>query len=139
MYLYFRVGMNPALWKSLVPEVPPLQILTALTLLALAEEIFYRGYLGTRLIGRFGFPAGNAAQAVIFGLVHPLLHWLGGRTDSATDLPASFVFTAIAGWVFCYLKERKSDGTIVPGWAAHTLSNCIIFFLVNPNHLGWKL
>lgn len=139
VFLYFRLGMNPAFWKVFVLKIPPLQVLTALVLLALAEELFYRGYLAKRLIGRFGFPAGNAAQAAVFGLIHPVSHWLAGRMSNPADLIGSFVFTAIAGWVFCWLMERRSNGSIVPGWAAHTLSNSIVFFLVNPNNLGWKL
>ena len=37
------------------------------------EECLFRGFLLKRLAHRFGFPAGNAVQAAIFGLMHGVM------------------------------------------------------------------
>lgn len=92
---------------------------------ALPEEIFFRGFLGKRLINKLGFGVGNFLQAVIFGFMH-----------GATMFPAFglgipmlvITFTGTLGWLMGYLNE-KSDGSILPSWFLHALSNiyaCII-------------
>ena len=50
----------------------------------LSEEIFFRGFLARRLIARFGFRAGNAGQALIFGAIHlPIVAVLPSELQTA--------------------------------------------------------
>ncbi|WP_300409125.1 CPBP family intramembrane metalloprotease [Lagierella sp.] len=85
----------------------------------LSEEIFFRGFLGKRLIGKLGFKIGNALQALIFAAIH--LPAVKGALESMIVL----VFTVGIAYVLGYLAEKKCDGSIVYGWIVHALVNII--------------
>jgi membrane protease YdiL (CAAX protease family) len=91
----------------------------------LAEEILFRGFLLKRLSSRFGFNAGNAVQAVLFGLVHGILLF---RSVTVVFAILIIVFTAVIGWLMGYLNE-KAGGSIVPSWIIHGLSNFASSFI----------
>ncbi|MDR2201229.1 MAG: CPBP family intramembrane metalloprotease [Clostridiales bacterium] len=78
---------------------------------ALPEEILFRGFLGKYLSKRFGFVAGNTAQAVIFGLLHgaDMFAALGSWVPMLV-----IALTAAFGWLTGFVDE-KSDGSIIPG------------------------
>lgn len=98
---------------------------------ALSEEILFRGFLAKRLIGRLGFWRGNAFQAMLFGAIHLALFTsvVGG---GLTPYRAAFLFLAptLIGWLLGYIKERLGNGSIIPGWWAHGLTNFIAFGLI---------
>lgn len=99
-------------------------ILNAWIQTSLAEEILFRGFLARRLIHRLGFHAGNVLQALIFAAVHLALFLaLGGQ--ELTPAWAAFLILAVGlnGWMLGYIKERAGNGSIIPGWIAHGLSN----------------
>jgi len=89
----------------------------------LCEEILFRGFLGKRLSVKLGFVAGNLIQAILFGLLHGILLFVIG-IGLVTALSVT-VFTMIVGWMLGYINEKLADGSIVPGWIVHSLSNII--------------
>lgn len=74
-----------------------------------AEELFFRGYVQTRLCARWGAPAGILASAALFGLVHM------DRIHS----PSAFLIALYLGW----LVHRS--GSIRPAIAAHAVNNSL--------------
>lgn len=93
----------------------------------LSEEIFFRGFIGKRLIERFGFGFGNTMQGVIFGLLHGILFISTVGISSALLITFGIGFI---GWLLGYLNERSGNGSIVPSWIAHSLANIAGFSIV---------
>ena len=104
-------------WSAL-PAVSVYAVLST----AFWEECLFRGFLLKRLAHRFGFPAGNAVQAAIFGLMHGVMFFA-----SVGALRAILVtlLTGTIGWGLGYLNEKQAGGSIFPSWAIHALSNLI--------------
>ncbi len=86
-------------------------------LLALAEEMFFRGFVAGLLFRRFGFRTGNIIQALIFLSPHLLLLLVSLRLWPLLPLQL------IAGWVLGWLRQRSDS--IGPGWLAHALTNLL--------------
>lgn len=86
----------------------------------LSEEIVFRGFLGKRFISKFGFPAGNIMQALLFGLTHGAL-FLAVVTPLGVGIIT--LFTGFIGWELGYLNEKLAGGSILPSWLLHGLSN----------------
>ncbi len=74
-----------------------------------AEELFFRGYVQTRLCARWGARAGILASAALFGLIHM------DRIHS----PSAFLIALYLGW----LVHRT--GSIRPAIAAHAVNNSL--------------
>lgn len=105
-------------------------ILIAWVKTSLSEEIFFRGFIGKRLIKRFGFSIGNMVQALVFGGVHVILFYI--IVDTALGIEAFvFVFYAMAGWIIGYINERFGKGSILPGWVSHGVGNTAAFLLID--------
>ncbi|MDN5286745.1 MAG: protease self-immunity protein family [Mucilaginibacter sp.] len=97
---------------------------------ALAEEIFFRGFIAKRLINWLGYKTGNIIQALIFGAIHVLL-FLSIPGFKPAFLGFSFLLPAAAGYLAGYLNEKIGKGSIYPGWIIHGLGNLISYsFLV---------
>jgi hypothetical protein len=94
----------------------------AIVVLALAEEVFFRGLLAGLLIRWLGFPRGNALQALIFLAPHCLLLLAG--TTLWPILPAQL----IAGWLLGWLRDRS--GSIGPPTLAHTAANLLAALMI---------
>jgi len=86
------------------------------------EELFFRGFLNKRFSHKFGFTAGNIIQAVIFGLLHGVL--LMNAVPIST-IALVVCFTATAGWFLGYVNEKLGNGSIIPSWIVHSLTNII--------------
>lgn len=90
---------------------------------ALSEEIFFRGFLGKRLINKYGFVVGNTIQAIIFGLLHGIPFGFATNnilvTILLTLLPGAF------GWFQGWINEEYSSGSIIPSWTIHSLINIL--------------
>ncbi|MEO7799109.1 MAG: CPBP family intramembrane glutamic endopeptidase [Opitutaceae bacterium] len=108
---------------------------------ALGEEIFFRGYMQSRLsqvfVRRFsilrircGF--GLIITALLFGLLHSFntVDYFSGRFTFAWTLA---FLTALMGFAFGLLKE--GTGSIVPGIIVHALNN--LFWLMVMPHSAW--
>ncbi|WOO39158.1 CPBP family intramembrane glutamic endopeptidase [Anaerocolumna sp. AGMB13020] len=94
------------------------------------EELFFRGFLGKRLIKRFGFAFGNTMQGVIFGSVHGMMLY------SSAGLLKAVIITLLTGAIgVCmgYVCEKQAEGSLVPSWLMHgtfnTLSSFSVLFL----------
>ncbi len=85
--------------------------------IALGEEVFFRGFLGSWLFRRLGFRWGNLVQATVFLLPHLLL-----LTVSPQIWPV-FVVQFCAGWGQGWLQYKS--GSIIPGWLVHTATNLV--------------
>ena len=92
---------------------------------ALSEEILFRGFLLKRLASRFGFTAGNAIQATLFGLMHGVF-FIG--IVGAFNAILIIAFTGAIGWYMGYLNEKKAGGSILPSWALHGFANLFSSF-----------
>ena len=93
------------------------------------EEIFFRGYIQTRLDLAFGKPialpgirfgVGLIVSSLLFGFVHALntVDYFHGRFQFAW---ASGFFNCFAGAVYAVMRERT--GSIFPGVIAHGLED----------------
>lgn len=96
---------------------------------SLAEEIFFRGFLGTKLVEKFGFSSGNLFQSLIFGLLHVFLIAALIKTSWGT-LVFVFMLSTFAGWVMGYIKIKFANGSIIPGWIAHGLGNALSYAII---------
>lgn len=95
---------------------------------ALSEEIFFRGLIGKRLIAWLGFQPGNLIQAVVFGAVHMVIFVVpGGPAFDPLVAAIFFAVTAAAGWVMGFLNERAGNGSIMPSWLLHGISNAVAY------------
>lgn len=87
---------------------------------ALPEELLFRGFLLKRLANKFGFGVANAIQALLFGLLHGVMFFpLAGAVKAVLII----VFTGAVAWFMGYVNEKKSNGSIIPSWIIHTVSN----------------
>ncbi len=96
--------------------------IVAAVLLAFAEEMFFRGFMATLLISRYGFAFGNALQACIFLLPHLLLLLV------STALWPLVLVQLLAGWMLGWVRHKS--GSIVPGGIAHAAVNIIASLLL---------
>lgn len=105
-------------------------LLVAIVKTGLTEEIVFRGLIGKRLIDRFGFAAGNAAQALLFGAIHLALFAAPGAPEPTPVFVATiFVLPTLAGWLMGYANHRFGNGSIVPGWLIHAVGNMASYTL----------
>lgn len=95
-----------------------------------SEEIFFRGFLGKRLINRFGFKFGNSLQAIIFSLIHVFLLKIIVPEQSAGVFVFIFLIVGIIGYLLGWVKEEIGNGSIIPGWISHALGNTFAFSVI---------
>lgn len=103
-------------WSAL-----PLILFYSVIQTALSEEILFRGFLGKRLINKFGFIAGNTIQAVCFGLLHGIP--FGIITDNVLVTILFTLLPGFIGWFQGWINEKYSSGSIVPSWIIHSIMN----------------
>ena len=87
---------------------------------AFPEELLFRGFLLKRLANKLGFNIANLIQALLFGLLH------GATFFSIVGVIKSIliiVFTGAIAWFMGYINEKNSNGSIIPSWIIHTISN----------------
>jgi uncharacterized protein len=99
--------------------------LKALVQTSLSEEILFRGFIAKRFINWFDFRWGNLLQALIFGLIHLLLFL--GQEFSLLIAVGIVLYTGLGGWFSGYLNERIGNGSILPSWWMHGLTNLITY------------
>ena len=98
-------------------------LLFAIVQTSLAEEIFFRGFLGKRVIARWGFAPGNAAQAIVFGILHVAMF---ASFADPIRLLAIGILKGASGWIAGWLKEEGAGGSILPGWVLHASANLLV-------------
>ena len=89
---------------------------------ALGEELLFRGLLGGVLFRRLGFALGNLLQTALFLLPHLALLLV------SLGLWRLVLVQLLAGWLLGWLRFRS--GSVLPGWAAHSLTNALGAFAV---------
>ena len=99
---------------------------------AFPEELLFRGFLLKRMGSKIGFRWANVIQALLFGLIHCIMFWsLTGKLTAFIIL----AFTALIAWAMGYINEKMADGSILPSWCIHAVSNlfsgiCAAFMLI---------
>lgn len=101
----------------------PSILIFAIIQTGLSEEIFFRGFLGKRFIHKFGFKVGNTIQAILFGILHGIPFGLVTGNILITILLT--LLPAIIGWIQGWMNEKRSSGSIIPGWIAHAIMNIL--------------
>jgi membrane protease YdiL (CAAX protease family) len=81
-----------------------------------AEEVAYRGALGSLAAAAFGPTRGRLLQSVAFGLSH-----IADARATGEPLAATVLTTGVAGWVFARLGERS--GSLAAPMLAHLAIN----------------
>lgn len=87
---------------------------------SLPEEIFFRGFLLKRLSHKVGFRIANIIQSSIFGLLHGILFF--GLTGILKAI-IIILLTGASAFAMGYVNEKKANGSILPSWFIHALSN----------------
>lgn len=102
------------------------------------EELFWRGFLGKRLVIKFGFTIGNHIQGFLFGLMHGVGFFLmlmvlkghGVLEISLFSLVLKGVIITVIvwlmGWLYGYITEKVAGGSIIPAFLAHALGNFLL-------------
>ena len=87
---------------------------------ALPEEILFRGFLLKRIVSKFGYMIANIIQSTIFGLLHGFMFfYVLGIVKTIVII----FFTGIIAFAMGYINEKKANGSILPSWFIHALSN----------------
>lgn len=98
----------------------PAIIIYAIFNTALPEEILFRGFLLKRMQNKFGFMAANLVQSVLFALIHGAMFFqLLGTFRTVMIL----LFTGLIAFAMGYINEKNANGSILPSWFIHTVSN----------------
>lgn len=97
---------------------------------AFPEELLFRGFLLKRLANKFGFNIANIIQALLFGLLHGIMFFMLVGIVKAILI---ITFTGVIAWFMGYINEKYSNGSMIPSWIIHTISNlfsgiCAAFF-----------
>lgn len=99
---------------------------------AFPEELLFRGFLLKRLSNKFGFHVANFIQAFLFGLLHGVMFFsLAGAVKAVLII----AFTGAIAWFMGYVNEKCANGSIIPSWIIHTVSNlfsgiCAAFLII---------
>ena len=87
---------------------------------SLPEEIFFRGFLLKRIASKFGYLIANIIQSVIFGLLHGIMFF---NILGVIKTIIIIFFTGLIAFAMGYVNEKKANGSILPSWFIHALSN----------------
>lgn len=87
---------------------------------SLPEEILFRGFLLKRISSKFGYMTANTIQSMIFGLLHGIMFFY---VLGAVKTVAIIFFTGVVAFAMGYINEKKANGSILPSWFIHALSN----------------
>ncbi|MBR5577780.1 MAG: CPBP family intramembrane metalloprotease [Lachnospiraceae bacterium] len=109
-------------FEGLGVKAIPAIIVYAIFHTAFPKELLFRGFLLKRLNNKLGFGLANFIQAFIFGLLHGIM--LFGIIN-LIEVILIIAFTGVIGWYMGYINEKKSNGSILPGWMIHAASNLI--------------
>lgn len=85
-----------------------------------SEELLFRGFLLKRLTSKLGFTAANTIQALLFGLLHGVMFF---SMVGALKAILIIAFTGTLAWFMGYINEKKANGSIIPSWIIHSISN----------------
>lgn len=74
----------------------------------------------------------NTIQALLFGLLHGVMFFLLVGTVKTILI---IIATGVIAWFMGYINEKYSNGSIIPSWIIHTISNllsgvCAAFLII---------
>lgn len=132
--LYVVRGMETATseFTGLGAAALPAIVVYAAFNTAFPEELLFRGFLLKRLSNKFGFHVANFIQAFLFGLLHGVMFFtLAGAVKAVLII----AFTGTIAWFMGYVNEKCANGSIIPSWIIHTVSNlfsgiCAAFLII---------
>ncbi len=102
-----------------VAAIPAIVVYAAFNT-AFPEELLFRGFILKRLANKFGFNIANFIQALLFGLLHGAIFFaLVGVLKTILII----IFTGVIAWFMGYINEKNANGSIIPSWIIHTISN----------------
>ncbi len=87
---------------------------------AFPEELLFRGFILKRLTNKFGFNIANFIQALLFSLLHGAMFFM---LVGVLKTILIIIFTGIIAWFMGYINEKNANGSIIPSWIIHTVSN----------------
>lgn len=120
LYIIRNIETAASEFKGLGINALPAVLVYAVLNTSFPEELLFRGFLLKRFSNRFGFSIGNAVQSLLFGLLH------GAMFFAVTGILRAIliiVFTGGIAWCMGYINEKKAEGSILPGWFIHAVSN----------------
>ena len=114
-----------------VVAIPAIVIYAAFNT-AFPEELLFRGFILKRLANKLEFNVANLIQASLFGLLH------GAMFFSLVGVIKTILIIVFTGAIACfmgYVNEKNSNGSIIPSWIIHTISNlfagiCVAFSII---------
>lgn len=106
-------------------EAVGILVVTAVFKTALAEEIFFRGWVAKVLICKINYPIGNLIHAVLFGGLHLAL--FAAISQNPLYLGIIFIFPTLGAYLMVHINEKHAHGSIVPSWITHALANLISY------------
>ena len=120
LYLIRDIDTATSEFASLGVNAIPAIVIYAAFNTAFPEEILFRAFLLKRMANKFGFNIANLTQALLFGLLHGVMFFsLVGVIKAILII----FFTGAIAWFMGYINEKKSNGSIIPSWIIHTISN----------------
>jgi len=102
-----------------ITAVPAIIIYAAFNT-AFPEELLFRGFLLKRIANRLGFNTANFIQAFLFGVLHGVMFF---SIAGAIKTIIIILFTGTIAWYMGVINEKSSNGSIIPSWIIHTISN----------------
>ena len=87
---------------------------------SLPEEILFRGFLLKRIASKFGYITANIIQSIIFSLLHGIMFF---NVLGVVKAIIIILFTGIVAFAMGYTNEKKANGSILPSWFIHAISN----------------
>lgn len=95
--------------------------------MALGEEIGWRGFLGPRLVQRFGFGAGPLFTGLIWAVWHyPVLFWLNFPGDPPKPFAMVCFTIMVTGLSYVYAWLRERTGSVWTAAFLHGSHNAVI-------------
>lgn len=104
-----------------VKAIPAIVIYAACNT-AFPEELLFRGFLLKRVANKCGFHIANLIQALLFGLLHGIMFFTMAGVVKAILI---IWFTGTIAWFMGYINEKSANGSIIPSWMIHTVSNLV--------------
>ena len=94
------------------------------------EELFFRGFLLKRICHKFGFYIGNLIQSILFALLHCVMFV---SLTNMFNVVLITIFTGIIAFAMGFINEKEAEGSIIPSWCIHGVSDLFsaIFSLFN--------
>lgn len=132
LYNLKNVEMATSIFKGMGVSALPTILVYAVFNTAFPEELFFRGFILKRVSNKFGFICGNCVQSILFSLLH------GAMFISLVGIAKSIfivIFTGVIAYFMGYINEKIANGSIIPSWIIHSLSNvfsgiCMAFMLI---------